>query len=288
MILLFIAAISFFTFQNISFKQFNMFYMKNTASYFMFNTIYFSIICGIYVVMGVDPSHFNYVTIGLGLLFAVSFISGMFFYMKAMENGPLGISFLFFSSGMLLPIAFGIIVYNEPAPLHKFIGLVLLFIAFYVSVHGKGDGKMSKKWLVYILLGSISNGIIGIAIKLGRLVVSEHALSEFLFLGFGQAAIISLTIGVFLILKYKMQLSHFRALPFALVVLGAAITTAGGNYMMLLLSFNVSALVQFPVVNGSLVITSIISSRFVYKERVTRQHVVAIVVGLVAIVLLSA
>ena len=261
--------------------------MKNPASYFIFNAIYFTMICAIYALLGVNASNFELAIAALGLLFAVSFISAMYFYMKAMENGPLGLSFLFFSSGILVPILFGIIVYNEPAPLHNFVGLALLFVAFFISTLGKGGGKMSKKWVTYILLGALFNGSIGIAIKLCRTVVSEDALTEFLFLGFGQAAIISLVIGLFLIGKYKMPISHFRSVPFAVIAISAAIVTAGGNYLMVLLSLIVSALVQFPVISGSLVITSIITSRVVYKEEITTQHLQVIFIGLIAIVMLS-
>jgi len=287
MIILFVIAILFFTFQNISFKQFNLAYMKNTASYFMFNAIYFTIICMIYAVVGINTSFFEFSIVSLALLFATSFIAAMYFYMKAMENGPLGLSFLFFSAGMLVPILFGIIFYNEPAPPHRLAGLVLLFVAFFISVRGKEGSKMNKKWITYILLGSLSNGIIGVAIKLCRIVISEDALTEFLFLGFGQAAVISLIIGMVIIGKYKSKITHFCALPFAVVAIMAAVSTAGGNYAMLLLSLNVPALIQFPVTNGSLVITSIITSRVVYKEQVTKQHLLAILIGLVAIIMLS-
>jgi len=287
MIFFFIIAIICFTFQNISFKQFSSVFMKNNASYFIFNAIYFTIICGIYVVFGISASYFEPRTIALGLLFASSFILAIFLYMKALENGPLGLSFLFFSAGILAPILFGIIVYQEPAPPHRFIGLALLFVAFFVSTMGKGSSKINKKWIVYILLGSLSNGVIGIAIKLSSTVVPENASSTFLFIGFAQAAIISLIIGVFLINKCKMKISHFRALPFAVVAIATAVSTAGGNYAMVVLSLNVSALVQFPVINGSLVITSIIASRMVYKEQVLKQHMLAILVGLAAIVMLS-
>ena len=287
MILLFLAAILFFTFQNISFKQFSSVYMKNNASYFIFNAIYFSLICAIYAVIGISITNFVLPIIALSLLFAVSFISAIYLYMKALENGPLGLSFLFFSAGILMPILFGIIVYSEPAPLHNFAGLALLFVAFFISTMGKGGNKLTKKWAIYILFSSLANGIIGITVRLSSTVVPENASRDFLFLGFGQAAIISLIIGFLLICKHKIQITHFRGPSFAIVVLATAITTAGGNYIMVVLSQTVPALVQFPVINGSLVITSIIASRLVYKEQVTKQHLLVVLFGLVAIVMLS-
>jgi len=288
-VFLFAVIVGFYSFQNICFKQFNRLYMKGMDSYFMFSALYFALICCIFLVMGVDLSQFNLPLIALGTMFAVSFVGAIFFYMKAMEHGPLGLSFLFFSAGMLLPIAFGIVVYNEPAPWNKAVGLVLLFIAFFVSTRGgKAEtNKLSRTWVKYVIASSVGNGLIGVTFKLFNSIASDEAANEFMFLSFGQAMLIALAIGAVLLWKNKGSLSHFKAWPFLLVVLGAAITTAGGNYLMVVLSMEVSALVQFPVINGALVITSIVTSRLVFKEQVTARHLQTIAVGLAAIVLLS-
>ena len=135
-IFLFVFAIGSLSVQTVCFKQFNRLFMINTASYFMFSALYFSLIAVIFAALGIDISQFTLPITAVGLLFAVSFVSAMYFYMKAMENGPLGLSFLFFSAGMLWPILFGIIVYNEPAPLHNAAGLVLLFVSFFISTRG--------------------------------------------------------------------------------------------------------------------------------------------------------
>ena len=289
-IFLFTAAITLFTVQNISFKQFNRLFMHSADSYFLFSAIYFTLICLIYMAMGVDTAHFTLLTIALALMFAASFVCAMFFYMKAMEHGPLGLSFLFFSAGMLLPILFGIVVFSQPAPLNKAIGLVLLFVAFFISTRSSGsetNSKLSRRWVKYILVASFCNGVIGIAMLLFRTVSPPEAVVEFLFLSFGQAGIIALVIGTILLFKNKRNISHFYTGAFVWVALGAGASTAFGNYIMILLSLQVSALVQFPVINGALVITSILASRIVFKEQVTKNHLLAIAIGLIAIVLLS-
>ena len=292
-IFLFAAAIGLFTFQNISFKQFNRRFMADAASYFMFSGFYFVLVCGIFIAFGVDVSQFTLPVVALGLMFAVSFVCAIFLYMKAMEHGPLSLSFLFFSAGMLWPILFGIIVYGEPVPLHKAAGLLLLFAALFISTRGgipgagETSGRPSRKWAAYILFASFSNGIIGIAMLLFRAAAPLEAVTEFLFLAFGQAALIVLALGLILLLKNKKTLCHFRTRSFVPVVLCAAVTTAFGNYIMIQLSLLVSALVQFPVINGSLVITSILASRIIFKEAVTKSHLQAIAVGLAAIVMLS-
>jgi len=286
----FVMAIGLFTLQNICFKKFNSKFMINPDSYFIFNAIYFALICGIYFAFGLDTSVFTLPAIALGLMFAVSFTFAIFFYMKAMEHGPLGLSFLFFSAGMLWPIVFGIIVHNQPAPLHNGVGLVLLFIALYISTQGsksETSGKLSRTWVKLILLSSECNGVIGISLQLFSMVVYSYGVTEFLFLSFGQAAIISLIIGTVMLIKNKGNLSHFRKPAFVWVTLGATVSTAGGNYIMVALTMLVSALLQFPVINGALVITSILASRIVFKEKVTKNQFITIGVGLVAIILLS-
>ena len=285
--MLFAIAILLFSFQQVVFKKFNSGYMKNAASCFMFNGIYFILVCVIYVILGIDTSFFELYVAGLGSLFAVTMVSAVYFYLKALENGPLGLSFLFFSAGMLGPVIFGVVFYNDPAPLHRITGLIMLFVAFFISTRGKDDSKMNKKWVIYILLSSLSNAVLGISVKLSRVVVPEGGIREFMFLGFSQATIISFVIGLILMWKFKEQIYHFRTFPFALIVVGAAITTAGGNYAVVILSQNVSALIQFPVINGALVITSIFTSRVVFKEQITKQHLLTMAIGLVAIILLS-
>ena len=285
--LLFALAILGFTFQNISFKQFNMNFMKNPASYFMFAAAFYSLVGIIFASIGIDVSLFETGVVLLGLLFAVSFMAAIYLFMKSLENGPLGLTFLFFSAGIIIPILYGIIVQGEPAPFHNFVGLGLMFAAFFISTAGKSEGKMSKKWVLFIIPGSFFNGVIGLTIKLIPEVMPEEAIREFLFIGFSQGAVISLIIGFVLIGRFKKSISNFKSVSFAVIVFIAAIATTVGNYTMAQLSLMVSAIVQFPVVSGSLVITSIIASRLVYKEQVTKHHLAAIALGLVAIILLS-
>jgi drug/metabolite transporter (DMT)-like permease len=285
------SAIVLFTFQNVSFKQFNRLFMTGAASYFLFSALYFAVISGVFASFGADLAVFTPRLVFVSVLFAASFICAILFYVKALEHGPLGLSFMFFSAGILWPILYGILVFHEPAPPHKAAGLVLLFAALYISTRG-GDsaeqgGKISRKWIVYILLASFGNGILGITLLLFRTAAPPEAITDFLFLSFGLAAMTSC--GLWLVLRRKdtAGLARFRSWTFVFVVLGAAFTTAFGNYIMVRLALLISALVQFPVINGTLVITSLLASRVIFKERLTRRHLQAIGAGLAAIVILS-
>ena len=262
--------------------------MAGPACYFIFSAMYFTLIAGIFTIIGLDAAYFTPPVVLLGLLFAVSFICAMFLYMKAMEHGPLGLSFLFFSAGMIWPILFGVLAYREQVPPHKAAGLLLLFAAFYFTTREpNADGQLNRKWAVYILSGMFCNGAIGVSQKLFRAVAPNEAVNEFLFLAFAQAAVIAFVIGMVWILIKKETLAGFKHLNFVWVVLGAAISTAGGNFAIIALSLLISALVQFPVMNGALAIASIIISRIVFKETITKNHMRAIIIGIAAVVIIS-
>ena len=287
MIIYFVLAITLFTGQNIAFKLFSQRFMRTKPSYFLFSSIYFACICLLFLIIGVDAARITPTLAWLSLLFATSFISAMFLYMKAMEHGPLGLSFLFFSAGMLVPIIFGIVFYGEPAPIYKVAGLAMMFGAFYISASGDGEKKVSKKWVVYVASGMVCNGFIGVAMKLFRLAAPPEAVADFLFLAFGVGSCIALAAGLALAFVFKEGARHFKSPVFIAIAAGAAVSTCFGNYIMVFMSLSVSALVQFPVISGALVITSILVSRFIFREEVTRKHLLSIGIGLVSIVTLS-
>src|SRR5665647_3663483 len=95
--LILIAAIL-FTVQTLCFKEFNKRYMKNIASYFLFNFLYFSVVAIILIVAagGVHPIHAP--TVYLGVTFGTIFIFAILSYMKAMESGPLSYACLLYTS----------------------------------------------------------------------------------------------------------------------------------------------------------------------------------------------
>ena len=102
--LLVLACIFIFVFQTISFKEFNRSHMKNIASYFLFNFIYFCMVVFIVLILGGFKELKPY-TLWLGMSFGTLFVGTILCYMKAMETGPLSYSALFFSFGLVIPLS---------------------------------------------------------------------------------------------------------------------------------------------------------------------------------------
>ena len=110
---------------------------------------------------------------------------------------------------------------------------------------------------------------------------------EFLIVGFGTAALLSLLMMLWQRYLARQRTPHLKQWRFALLVLGAGITTAFGNQIALVLSGRLPAIVQFPVVNGGIVLLSSVLSVLAFREKLTRRTWVGLALGLVSLVLVS-
>jgi len=105
--------LSILTVQSICFKKFNHSFMKNFANYFIFNFLYCIIVILIFSILNSRPHGISNLTVILAVSFGVLFIVATFSYMKAMENGPLSYASLMYLFGILIPIVFGMILWDS-------------------------------------------------------------------------------------------------------------------------------------------------------------------------------
>ncbi|HZJ82203.1 MAG TPA: EamA family transporter [Clostridia bacterium] len=278
-----------FMFQTISFKEFNLKYMKNIASYFLFNFIYFSLTVLILWILSGGIKSLNPYTLWMGISFGIVFIGAIFSYMKAMELGPLSYSALFNSFGLLIPIIFGLFFWNEKIKLIQLSGLLLLLATFYLGnePNEDGDKKQSGLWFVFCFFAFIGNGALMVISKGQQVLVIGEEVYEFLIIAFGTAAIISLLLFCWNHLYRKQEIEHFKSWSFAWVSIIAAISTAIGNWLMLLLTTRVPSVVQFPTINGGMVFLSTLASSIIFKEKLSKKAMLGLLIGLMALVLLS-
>ena len=277
-----------FATQTVCFKMFNRTYMKNLASYFIFNFLYFGIVVLIFLIIGGIPRFIETYTLALGISFGVLFVLVIFSYMKAMETGPLSYSSLFFSFGLLVPIVFGTFLWNEKISMIQVFGLALLLVTFYLCA-GASDGNtksgLNLRWAIFCLIAFIGNGGLMTLAKEHQILLPGKQVLEFLIVSFGTAALLSLIL--FLCSYFKKQsISHLWQTPFVFIVLGAGLTTAFGNQLALYLNSRIPSILQFPTVNGGVVILSTVASSIIFGEILTKKGKLGLGLGIVALVLL--
>lgn len=285
--LVIIVATLIFALQTVGFKVFNRTYMKNLSNYFIFNFLYFAVVILIFLLIGGIPTYFDPYTLGLGITFGVLFILSIFCYMKAMETGSMAYSSLFFSFGLIVPIIFGACFWQERISIIQLLSLGLLFVTFYLCSGASGNTKLrlNSKWVIYCFIAFIGNGALMTLAKEHQILLPGKQVSEFLIVSFGTAALLSLVLFLCFYLK-KQPSSHLRRRSFAIVVLVTGVTTAFGNLLTLYLNSRVPSVLQFPTVNGGVVILSTVISSLFFGERLTWKGKAGLGIGIVSLVLL--
>lgn len=275
--------------QTISYKEFNRSFMKNLASYFLFNFCYFSLIVLVLLIFNREFEAPSQLSIVLGLLFGSIFILTMLVYMKAMENGPLAYSSLLFSFGVVVPVIFGIFFWHEPVKPIQIAGLVLLLLTLVISNRQKtsAQASVSLRWLLFAIGSMLGNGGLMTIFKAHQMAIPGQEIEEFLILAFGFAAILSFLIFFYRHKQKKEQVAHMRSRRLAINVLAVGLATAFGNLIAVSLSGRLPAIIQFPTMNGGIVILATLSAVIVYRERMTRYSAAGLILGLTALVMIS-
>jgi drug/metabolite transporter (DMT)-like permease len=282
-----LAAIFVFALQTVSFKIFNRTYMKNLSSYFIFNFLYFTVAVLVFLFVGGIPTYIDPYTLVLGITFGALFILTIFCFIKAMETGSMAYSSLFFSFGLIIPIIFGAFFWQEKISVIQLSSLGLLFVTFYLCSGASGDTKLKldSKWVLFCFIAFIGNGGLMTLAKEHQILLPGKQVSEFLIISFGTAAVLSLVLFFCFYLR-KQSLTHLKQRSFAIIVVAAGVTTAFGNLLGLYLNSRVPSILQFPTVNGGIVILSTVISSLFFGERLSGKGKTGLGIGIIALVLL--
>ena len=256
---LLLLTITFLTAQTLIFKGFNRSFKLDNSSFFAFNLVnYTVVVCTYLLIRGKIASPFPS-TIAFGMAF-----------------------------GIVLPIVYGSLFWNESISLIQIAGLILLFATFILFA---GSLKISafpgrRLWIVFCLLTFIGNGIGMILVKSHQLTTGGMQVRELLLVAFSTAAMLSLILLCAALLR-KGKIGHLFKANFAALAFGAGITTALGNYLSVYLNSRLPGIIQFPVSNGGVALASTVFSWIIFKEKINRRGLLGLATGISALVLLS-
>jgi drug/metabolite transporter (DMT)-like permease len=281
-----------FATQTVAFKEFNRRYMINLASYYLFNTFYFTIVVLICLAVSRTLTQPSMTTIVLGFVHGALFILTMLLYMKSMEQGPLSYASLIFSLGLLVPVIFSAIIWKESISLPQIAGLLLLFVTLAMGSRPVDHADVSKnriraRWLIIAVLSMLCNGSLMTISKAQQMLQPGKEISEYLIISFGTSAVLSLVLFMDRRLRRNEPNRHMWRWMLLFLVLLAGIVTAFGNEINVYLAGRIPAIVQFPTVNGGQTILSALFAMVIYKERLGQGKAIGLATGLGAIALLS-
>ena len=217
----------------------------------------------------------------LGFLFISVFnIMGI----TAQRNG-LSVASVAGKMSVVIPIIFGIIVYNEGVGLVKIVGILMALVAVYLSSAKSDTNPVKFKNLLFPLLLFIGSGVLDTGLKyIETTSVSEGEEPLFLATIFGCAFVLGSFVVITQMINGKFQF-HWKN------ILGGIVLGVPNYYSMefLLKAFktDIESSTLFTINNVGIVILTTVFALLFFKEKLIKKNWVGIMLAVISILLVS-
>jgi uncharacterized membrane protein len=219
------------------------------------------------------------------VVFAVSYGVTLIFGFLAITSGPLSLTALMNSYSLICPTLFGMIYFKEQGSVTLYIGLALLAISILL-VNLKSGGKSAKitpRWLLYVALSFIGNGICSIAQVLQQRVFGGAGKNEFMIY-----SLTIVTLGLLIITLLTERRTAVRAVRGGWVYMSlCGLSNGAANLFVMICATAMPASVMYPVISAGGIILSSLISITVYKEKLSSAQYLGLASGIAAVVLCS-
>lgn len=203
----------------------------------------------------------------------------------AVKNGSVSVCSLIYSCGFVIPTIFGIAAFGDYVSVTAIIGIIMLMAGIYAVSMPDSCGSNGKKWLIPAFLAMLSSGMVGIIQKLYRHIYPECGLNEFLVLSFGFMLVMSLVLKLALRKPCEKEKVEKNG-KYWMSMMILAVSVVAANKLNLYLSGVMSSSIFYPCVNGGCIVATALSSRVLFREKLTLLQWVGIVGSVIAIILI--
>ncbi len=219
------------------------------------------------------------------LLFGICYASTNICFISALKHGSVSLSNLFLQFSLIVTSVWGLIFWGSELKATVLIGLAVAVISLALCLYKKESTKFNVKWLIWAILTLISNAGCAIIQKSQQLAFNFNYGTSFMFFGTLLSFLLSFLWFVF---PKKPQSTLSLAKKCGYLPIIAGVTNFVLNlFIILLAAGTLSPSLIYPVVAiGGLAITSIISLIF-FKEKLSFIQWTGIILGAVAVALLS-
>jgi drug/metabolite transporter (DMT)-like permease len=218
------------------------------------------------------------------LLFALTYSIAQVFSLLAVKEGPLSLTSLFAQYSLLIPTFHGLIFLSEPYGATLFLGIGLLIISMaFANIEKKDSKKITPKWIIFVFLSFLGNGLCSVVQKIAGLELSEEYRISFMLIALLITSLSLLVIA--LAISKKEVVTHLKkgCLPYTLSGIANGIT----NVSTLALASSMDASLSFPIIaSGGIVLTALVSI-FIYREKLSLFQKLSFVLGILAIIAIN-
>ena len=224
------------------------------------------------------------------LINSLFYFCGFYFAYVAFKIGPFGLTRLVASFSLMFPIFYGIFFLNEPTGVFTYVGIALIVFAMVLmnyksksTSEEKQEGEVSLKWLICILISTVSNGFISVMTKMQQVKFNDACSEEFQIISIG---------GSFIFLAIIGLISDRKNLGYVLkngTLYGALSGLFNGakNFLILFIYELLPISVVSPLKAGLAILASYLLSVSAYKEKYSVLQKIGVVCGGAAVVILT-
>jgi len=226
-------------------------------------------------------------TLMMGGIFGLILTGFQLALYRALGLGSFAYTTLLSSCGMVISALFGVVWFHQSINVFQVIGVVLMLIMFYFNANPKKNESVSAKWLFFAIIVFFLNGGFGVMQTVFQAYVpdGEPQMNEFLIVAFAIYAVASFLS----VLKNEKSVSKVFSIKPATVAIASVVGvgTAINHSVNLYLSGVMDSIIFFPIANGGCLIFCTLVSAVIFKERYNAKQYAGLVLGIVAILLLS-
>lgn len=221
--------------------------------------------------------------------FGLSYAAATVFVVLAIKCGSLAKTTLITSYSLMVPAMAGLIILREPLGIPMLVGMVLLVLSLWLTNHQKAAAgapkeKITAKWVVFVLLGFVGNGMCSTVQKLTpHFLGADINQNLYMIAALGLSTVVLITAS-FLTKETNLKSTLRIGAPLSLF---CGLFNGAVNYLAIYLNQFIPASVMFPVLSAGEIILIVPYSLLVRRERFTVKQWAGFVIGVAAVVLLN-
>ncbi|WP_299122341.1 EamA family transporter [uncultured Winogradskyella sp.] len=215
---------------------------------------------------------------GLGFLFIAIF---NVMALTAQKNG-LSVASVASKMSLVIPVVFGIYVYNESVGLQKIAGIILALIAVYLTSLKQKDKTVLTQSIYLPIILFFGSGIIDTSIN-------HFAPDDNIPLFSATIFFIAGTIGFFILAYKSLKLKSnftFKSIPFGILL--GIINYCSIHFLLLALRVErTESSTLFTINNVAILALSTLIGLLLFKEQISKKNWIGIILALISIVLVT-
>ena len=238
----------------------------------------------VFIITSKGQLDFSVGLIKYSVLFAISYSAATAASFLAISTGSLSLTSLIIQYSLIIPTFYGFLMLGEEGKITLYIGIVLLLISLvFINFEGKQEKKITLKWMIFALIAFVGNGMCSTIQKVQQIEYGGKGKSELMIVAL-IITVVVLAIFAFVSEKGNVK-TNLKTGSMWYIICGLANGIV--NYLVLALSSRMDASVMFPVISaGGIILTALVSIT-IYKEKLSVQQKIGLVLGVVSIIALN-